>query len=324
MTYIIDLHQLWEESASLGAASQEEPQYRKNVVSVVVVATGSGALLLQTLNSVISQPFVREVIIVHCEENPAFDKALATFVRKHPKCYIVRGDKNKGLAALYNLGAQHACGQFLLLMKGNCLLAKNAMAKLLATGILKPSPWVVGVANKPTWHHLNPMGRLGALFSDPFDTLNVHGYQQEALPEVSLPGGGFHTYSIGPECLFLPTQSFLELKGLDKKCFHSTFHVDLCLRVHFAGGGVYRAREFDVHAFAPVKQSIMEALRNEWQGFCGRYHFYGKHIGKKNNKLLMLFVNGLLVIGFVFRSCLGLVPKRLSKKSKVKYDKLVN
>ncbi len=304
MTYIIDLQHLWEGSNPDTTGAQADVAARKNVVSVIVVASRSESLLIQTLQSVLAQQFVREVIIVNCEEQPSLEKALAKFVRNHPKCYHVRGHKNAGLAAAYNLGAQHASGQFLLFIKGNCILAKNATAKLLSTGMLKPAPWVVGAAEKPSEDAFKPLGMLSKLFANSFDALKYEGNQHQAIPEVSLPGGGFHAANIGPDCLFLSTQSFLELKGLDKKCFHSTFHMDLCLRIHYAGGGVYRAREFDVVAFKGTKQPFRAAMRNEWQAFCGRFHFYQKYVSRNTNKFLMVFIYGALAGGFMVR-CLG-------------------
>jgi len=319
LTYIIDLQRLWDGSgAESGAQEDAVATSRKNVVSVIVVASQSESMLLRTLRSVLAQQFVREVIIVNCEEQVAIEKALAKFVRNHPKCYIVRGHKNAGLAAAYNLGAQHASGQFLLFIKGNCVLDKNATAKLLSTGMLKPSPWVVGAAQKPMKEAFKPLSRIVSLFANSFDTLKYENNQHKALPEVSLPGGGFHASNIDPDCLFLSTQSFLELKGLDKKCFHSTFHMDLCLRIHFAGGGVYRARELDVISLAPEKETCAQELRCEWQAFCGRFHYFKKYVSKSTNKFLMLFIYAALGIGFVFRSLsclLGLfLPNRPTKK----------
>ncbi len=320
MTYIIDLQQLWEpvvgDSAS-STLSDKQLESRKNVVSVVVIAQFNEKLMKQALNSVLAQQFVREIIIVNCEENDSLEKMLSQFTSTHPRCYLVRGHKQAGLAAAYNLGAQHASGQFLLFMKGNCLLSKNGIAKLLATGIRKPAPWVVGTAEKNNALRFKPFGKIKKLFSNTLDSLHYQGQEHE----VSLAGGGFHAAHIGPECLFMATSSFMELKGLDKKCFHSTFHVDLCLRIHFAGGGVYSAREFEVVAVPGTLPSLVEDLRQEWQAFSGRTHFYKKYVRRTTNDVKMFFLYGALMIGFIARAffkLLGRLIPKSAKKPKIK------
>ncbi|MGD9592653.1 MAG: glycosyltransferase family 2 protein, partial [Candidatus Berkiella sp.] len=281
----------------------------------VVVSSVSESVLIQALKSVLAQQFVREVIIVNTQEQASIEKALTRFVRNHPKCYIVRGHQQAGLAASYNLGAQHACGQYLLFMKANCVLAKNATAKLLATGILKPTPWLIGAPEKPSTIVFKPLSRIMSLLENSFGALKYESQQLQDFPEVSLPGGGFHAASISPECLFLSAQSFLDLKGLDKKCFHSTFHKDLCLRIHFAGGGVYRAREFDVITFNANKPSSAATFRDEWQAFRGRFHFYQKYAGKQTNKFFMLFIYGALALGFISRTVANVLGLFLPKKT---------
>lgn len=314
MTYIIDLQRLWEGneagSASAAFANAQEGAH-KNVVSVIVVAEPNEAMLMRTLSSVLAQKFVREVIIVNCEALPSLEKALTKFTHRHPKCYLVKGHKHAGLAAAYNLGAQHASGQFLLFIRGNCLLAKHAIASLLATGLPKPAPWVIGAAEKKSHTPFKPLAKL---LANSFDMLKYENNQNNPLPEVSLPGGGFHAAHIAPDCLFMSTQTFLTLKGLDKKCFHSTFHVDLCLRVHFAGGGVYRARDFDVVACHGPGQTLAEGIRSEWQAFCGRYHFYQKYVSKRKNKIMVFFLYSALLVSLFGKVVLRLLASFYRKK----------
>ncbi|MBS0289723.1 MAG: glycosyltransferase family 2 protein [Proteobacteria bacterium] len=295
MTYILDLQRLWETNTSTNSVQTSEAR-KKNVVSVIVVCIANEKLLLQVLQSVLAQQYIREVIIVNGEEAPSLEVNLAAFTRLYPKCHVVTADKKAGLAAAFNLGASHASGQFLLFVNGNCILPKHAVNTLLATGIRKPTPWVVGgaqqIQDKPAW------GRLTKLFNA-LDVLKYEKNDNAFLPEVSLPGGGFHTSSLGPECLFLSAQSFLELKGLDRKCFHSTFHVDLCLRVHFAGGGVYRAKEVDLTTPPQLEHSLRDHIMMEWQALCGRYHFYKKHVSANTSIFLKGLHYGSLVLRFM-------------------------
>ncbi len=313
MTYILDLRRLWEgvtvssEAQEAAAAVYLDP--RKNVVSAIVVAHTNEPIILQTLQSVLAQQFIREVIIVNSEGSSSLEKTLAVFAKRHPKCHVVNGQKKDGLAAAYNLGAQYASGQYLLLFSGNCLLSKNAVLNMLATGIRKPAPWVIGGAES-----LKAQGRLKKLLSNSMHSLKYEN--QTSHPEVSLVGGGFHTSNVGPECLFLSTATFLELRGLDEKCFHSTFHTDLCLRIHYAGGGVYRAKDLNVVVCSETTLPLVAYVRKEWQGFCGRHHFYQKYVSNNTNKLFMGVLYAGIALHFIAKLSFGLLNIALSRPTK--------
>lgn len=302
MTYIIDLHKLWEEHTdnNVGARGGDvsiDP--RQNIVSVVVVATANETLLIQTLKSVLAQRFVREIIIVNCE--PAQSSSfLAKYIKLHPKCYVVSGHPKIGLAAAYNLGAQHASGQFLLFMTDACLLPKNAVMKLLSTGIRKTTPCVVGVEDK-TYCKEKAQVSWGAAIKGWLKTKSEKVFEANKLPEVSLPGGGVHATHVAPYCLFLNTKTFLGLKGMDKNCFHSTFHVDLCLRVHLAGGDVYWAKELDVVLQPSPRQSLRHFSNREWCALRGWYHYYKKYVSKYTNKSLMGVLYIVLMMHFLWK-----------------------
>ncbi len=322
MTYILDLQRLWEEGVSVSSESQEAAAAvyldpRKNVVSAIVVAHSNEPIMLQTLQSVLAQQFIRELIVVNCETSSSIEKTLNVFAKRHPKCHVVTGQKKAGLAAAYNLGAQYASGQFLLLFSGNCLLSKNAVLNMLATGIRKPAPWVIGGVDEKSspLFSLKPWGRLKKLLSNDLYSLKYENQNRSHL-EVSLVGGGFHASNVGPECLFLSTATFVELKGLDRKCFHSTFHKDLCLRIHYAGGGVYRAKDLNVIACSEPALSVGAYVRKEWQGFCGRHHFYQKYVSRNTNKILMGVLYAGIALHFIAKISFGLLNMALSRPSK--------
>jgi GT2 family glycosyltransferase len=310
------LQRLWESSAHVTPEQQQAAAKvyldpRKNLVSAIVVAHNDEDLLLQTLHSILAQQFLREVIIVNGEESASLDKALTKLAAHYPKCYLVNGQKNAGLAASFNLGARYASGQYLLFISGNGLLSKNAILHLLTTGIRKPTPWVIGTGEKdPLGEPGAFVGRLKKLFLRE-NALKYEHSHMKSFPEVSLAGGGYHASQIASECLFIPTQTYLDLSGLDKRCYHSTFHTDLCLRIHLAGGSVYRAREPLLVTRKGTPVAFGEHFRKEWQAFRGQLHFHQKHYGKLNNKLSQ----ALVYVSAAFRFVTRLVAAKFSKKS---------
>lgn len=321
MTYIIDLQRLWESSAHVTpeqqhAAAKAYLDPRKNLVSVIVVAHSDETLLLQTLHSVLAQQFLRELIIVNGEDSASLDKTLTKLAAQYPKCYLVNSQKNIGLVASFNLGARYASGQYLLFLSENALLSNNAILHLLTTGIRKPTPWVIGTGEQIVPEAPGAiLGRLKKLFLRE-NALKYEHHHKQSFPEVSLAGGGYHASQIASECLFIPTQTYLDLSGLDKRCHHSAFHTDLCLRIHIAGGGVYRAKESILVTRKGLSINFGEHFRKEWQAFRGQLHFYQKHYGKLNNKLWSAIVYASTAFRFVVRLMAAKFPKKSVKPSK--------
>jgi GT2 family glycosyltransferase len=317
LTYVIDLERLWADRG-VSATNQHKANSiyldpRQNVVSAIVVADSDEMKLMLTLQALLTQLFIRELIVVNCESNPALDRFLAKFATLNPKCYVVHGQKNMGLAAAYNLGAQYASGQFLLFLESTCVLEKNAVLEMLSTGIRKPLPWIIGAEDESCHNPKAAMTWLQAMHAWLNTSKTKEKLHHTSMREVSLPGGGFHVSNLASGCLFMPSKSFLELKGWDKQCFHTTFHYDLCLRVHLAGGGVYRAKELAFIQQARPKMTLKKGLALAWQACVGWQHYYNKYVRKSTNICALGLLQGLVLMRFFTGCCLLFSEKFFSK-----------
>ncbi|MGE3318989.1 MAG: glycosyltransferase family 2 protein [Candidatus Berkiella sp.] len=278
MTYVIDLKRLWDDRSPLTAsqrsvAAQVSLDPRQKVVSVIVAIQNEDMRFITTLQSALAQLMVRELIIVNCSQSPIVKEALAQFSTL-PRTLVVDGEGIRGLASAYNLGVQYASTPFLLLLDAYCLLPKDAVLKLLATGVRKQKPWVVGATSVKDSQDLVPLPLIKKYFS------NV---TNNNVPEVSLVGGGHFAQVVPAQCILIPTPTFLVLKGLDKQCFHAAFHWDLCLRVHEMGGSVFQAKEIALVALEPEWGGFSALFKQEWRSFLGWSHFYQKNIRKLTN-----------------------------------------
>lgn len=217
-----------------------------NVVSAIMVVQ-SHCNFQPSVLALLAQQHVREVIIVNASAFALCAANLAEFARAHPKCHVVPCAANAGLVAAYNQGIQYATCQFLLFVAQGCILPLQTVSKMLLTGAYKPGPWMVSVGNK----------------------------DMKPTAEVSLLGGGRHVPFVCPQCFLVPTKVFLALDGFDPHCFHSTFHLDLSMRVHLAGGGVYAINEMQESDAKP------KSLREKWQALKGWVHYYRKYLGNQ-------------------------------------------
>lgn len=288
MTYIIDLHRLWQEKLQTPAKARYaesglDPQ--KKMVSIILVVNPTEYdKFIKAMQSVLAQPFVREVIIVNNQGHPSVEAFLNQVTYQYPKCVVIPADEGVGLPDLFNQGAQYASCPYLLFLDSNCVLAEDAVYYMLLTGLQKPGPWVIGAQN----NNMLPL-RLG---------IRANPNIKRSMPEVSLPGGGFHIAQVHPQYVFMSSNTFMDLKGMDKHCFDSAFHYDLCLRVHLGGGGVYSPKDIRLVDFVePLK--LKPSLRREWQAFRGWCHFYRKHEPGTANKLKITAIYSLLMLRFL-------------------------
>ena len=302
MTYVLDLKRLWDDrtpvtASQRRAAANVHLDPRQRVVSVIVVIQNDDLCFIPTLHSVLSQLMVRELIVVNTLQSPAVEEALTHFVHQHPRTILVSGHKASGLAGAYNLGVQYASTPFLLFLDANCLLPKDTVLHLLATGVRKPRPWVIGATEVKTPTDFVP---TVPAFKKYFSKLT-----QNNVPEVSLPGGGHYAHVVPSQCILIPTPTFAELKGLDKRCYHTTFHWDLCLRVHEMGGSVYRAKGVVLVINQPQISGFRALFTKEWQSFQGWNRFYQKNFSKLTN----VFSAGYFYGALTLMSCLSFCRK---------------
>lgn len=311
MTYVLDLKRLWDDQTPLTAsqckaAASVHLDPRQRVVSAIVAIQHNDLRFVQTLHTVLAQLMVRELIVVNATTSAAVEEALTQFSYQHPRTIMVAVNPESGLAAAYNLGAQYASTPYILFLDAYCSLPKDTVLHLLATGVRKARPWVVGAASVKT-----PMGFKPRVpvFKNYFSKMT-----QSDLPEVSLAGGGHYADIVPSQCILLPTQTFSELKGLDKRCYHAAFHWDLCLRVHEMGGSVFQAPNVVLTACEPEGADFQTLLLKEWQSFQGWKHFYHKNFSKLTN----LFAAGLFYLSLTLMVGTSVCRKLCQQWSKSK------
>src|SRR5947208_1339710 len=104
--------------AASGAAS---------AISVVMVSYHTGATLWASLERVLADPAVGQVVLVDNGNDAATQAELARRAAATPRLIIVSGHGNVGFAAGCNRGARLATGQFLLLLNPDCLIEPGSL-----------------------------------------------------------------------------------------------------------------------------------------------------------------------------------------------------
>ncbi len=115
-----------------------------NAVSVVMVTYHTGPVLFEAIEAVLSQDGLYEFILVDNGNPPEVVAQIERRTAENDRLIWLSGHGNIGFAAGCNLGAKSARGEYLLLLNPDSILAPGGLRNLLAEGIGRPRPWMLG------------------------------------------------------------------------------------------------------------------------------------------------------------------------------------
>lgn len=280
MAHIIDLHSAWQQASRQVSLIQRhalKTHRRLYRISVIFVAKGTEEAILLSLNTILSQDLIREIIIVSCTASVSLNDKLHDIAREHPRVFLLLQSPDLSLSKAYNLGLRHSTSKYLLLVAAPYLLPKNIVFELLAPGLTKPSHWIMGIQSA-LYASFDPFFR--------FQNNNFYKQKNSVLEKEQI----HHVISVMPHCLLVSYDMVREMGALDTACNDSNVLLDLCLRVHAAGGDVFShvvlKQPSASLSTAGVSLKQLDSLWKSW------HHYYQKHFSqnyKKHHALRLYF-----------------------------------
>lgn len=215
---------------------------REACVSVVIVSYHTGPVLWHTMESVILQEALQELIIVDNGNPEGPKERLEEMARYNPKIHLIRGQQNVGFAAGCNLGVNAAQGKYVLLLNPDCILSENALSSMC--DILEKYPEVAVVGPRI----INPDGteqrgsrrmlltpftalvellKLHKLFprSRYFSSFHQHNIPLSSESPVVVP-------AISGACMFMKRRTYERFGGFDERYFLHVEDLDFCYTLH--------------------------------------------------------------------------------------------
>ncbi len=211
-------------------------------VSIVIVSYNTREMTLAAIASV-----VRETRDVTCEiivvDNASTDGS-ADAIANHPaQTALIQLADNIGFGRANNLGAQHATGNYLLLLNPDTIVTDRAIDRLAAFARENPQALIWGgrtifadgrLNPASCWQRMTPWNLamrasgLAALFpnSPVFNPEAYGGWPRDSVREVDIVSGCF---------LLLPRSTWQKLGGFDPVFFMYGEEADLCLRARRIG-----------------------------------------------------------------------------------------
>jgi len=312
LTHVIDLQRLWQSSTSRQGVGSKT--VLKKIVSVIVVVTRIDVILAHTIQSVLAQEFIGEVILVNASGLASLSEALESVISAYPRCYVTPAQGRLSLAQAQNLGSRYASGQYLFFLNQNVVLPKHAVEQLLFMGMNKTLPWISAIQGEVQ------SGISVSKLTNQFKEIYFYSAHQNRA--VTLQGGGIDACILNSPAFLIPTKAFIELKGFDKKYRHYFHHYDLGLRAMLAGGGIYQHATLQIQRmhFQPLSLSVL--MKQTWQCFIEGIQFYRKYIGSQSN----LFKKSVFYVRWMLSNISECAHQALTwfKQSKRRVKKVVS
>lgn len=214
-------------------------------VSAVMVSYHTGAVLRDSLQRLLGESSVGELIVVDNGNDAASAAFLDRLGERDARVRVVRGHGNVGFAAGCNIGASYANLPFLLLLNPDCVIDPGTVDRLLATEADAPGDWIatprlIDAEGREQRggrrNHATPLNcliegtRLDRLLprQPSRDRINLH---RRPLPDAPI-----EVPSISGAFMLMPTRTFDRLGGMDERYFLHFEDLDFCLRLARAGG----------------------------------------------------------------------------------------
>jgi GT2 family glycosyltransferase len=262
----------------------EAPDFLKirRGVSVIMVVYRTGQALEESLDCVLRDALVDELVVVDNGSSECEAQALRRLADRDGRVTLVSGHGNVGFARGANLGARRAKGDLLVFLNPDAFLQPGCVAELVREIEDRPVPCIVGsrVLNADRTEQrgarrgdITPMSALLSLSGlarkiPGWRKFEVH-WEGESLPDQPAPAP-----TISGACFCMRREDFEAMAGFDEKYFLHVEDVDLCWRVRRDGGTVLFHPKAEVIHLGHT--SLASPLRVEFHKGVGLARYFRK------------------------------------------------
>lgn len=276
-------------------------------VSVVMVVYMTGEALQQSVECVLADPLVDELVVVDNGSTKSEAARLKRLADGDRRVRVIQGQGNVGFARGANLGARAACGEVLVFLNPDAFLQADCIAELAQAIEGRPVPCLVGgrVLNSDRTEQrgarrgditpvsaLLSLSRLAAAIPA-LRRYEVH-WESEAAPEdvIAVP-------TISGACFCMRREDFDAVQGFDEGYFLHVEDVDLCWRVRQSGGDVLFQPKAEVVHLGHTSHA--SPLRVEFHKGVGLARYFRKRAETWGESLVAWLISPLIVCTAIAR-----------------------
>ena len=282
--------------------SNAASSYLGKTVSVVLVTYNTGPVLFKSIESILSQEALGDLIIVN-NGNPREDlERLESIERKDERVKVFSGHGNIGFSAGCNLGAKSASGSCLMLFNPDCIMASETLVKLLNIGKNKMRPWMLGCRLVGSDGKEQSGSRRRALTPvTAFITVFSPDWVFRLLPKLNRLNFNLNPITVDTEkvptisgaCMMLPTDDYWALNGMDEEFFIHLDDIDFCHRFRRNKGEIFYVPS--IRVIHDLSTSRASQIFIEWHKARGFMIYFNKNFSSVNSFIVMLIKLGILI-----------------------------
>lgn len=295
--------------------------------SVVMVSYHTGAVLFPAIRSVLAQSHLAELVLVDNGNPRDVVEQLQEMAASDSRLKLLTGGGNVGFGRGNNAGAKLATGTFLLLLNPDSMLPPEALKEMMLAFDEVPGAMLAG-ANLQNPDGTEQRGGRRQLLTPATavsEALMLHRISKKFTRVNSRPKMPSHTHeveAISGACMMLRRADYEKLGGFDPKFFLHVEDMDLCMRVHKAGGKVICVPRVKVTHMLSTSGEVSSRFI-EWQKTKGFVRYFHKHFGGAKQLPLTLLADLGILVRFVLR-LLAAPLKRMVGKCRGRAQKLAS
>ena len=285
-------------------------------VSVVMVVYMTGEALQQSIECVLADALVDELVVVDNGSTRMEAARLKRLADSDARVRLVQGQGNVGFARGANLGARTAAGDVVVFLNPDAFLQPGCVAELLRAIEGRPVPSMVGgrVLNADRTEQrgarrgdITPVSALLSLSHlsrriPAWRRYEVH-WESEAPPEAVIP-----VPTISGACFCMRREDFEAVQGFDEGYFLHVEDVDLCWRVRQEGGAVLFQPKAEVIHLGHTSHA--SPLKVEFHKGVGLARYFRKRAESLGERLLALLLSPIIVCTAIARPMIWRVRGR--------------
>ncbi|MBM3601326.1 MAG: NAD-dependent epimerase/dehydratase family protein [Alphaproteobacteria bacterium] len=289
------------------------PAAEQDDVSVVMVTYNTGDAIRASIDSVLCQRNLRELIIVD-NGNDAVIFRYLQMMSKDPRITLISGHGNVGFSRGCNIGAQLARGKYLLLLNPDCVLEPDTFPLIIDSLSGRAEPWMatVRVVNSDGSEQrgcrrtlASPQQWLVEAFRLYLLAPRYFGEKRVNLRDLPCPESITPVPAISGAFMFMRRDMFFELDGLDPAYFLHFEDLDFCMRLTKSNGRIF---------FFPQKKCLhikgtsdVSPLAIELYKARGLWLYFRRFYSANISLPVLGFVWGVLASGLIAKGLGGLV-----------------
>ena len=280
---------------------QREPRAATGIrplVSVLLVNFNGGALLCESVRSVLASSIPVEVLI---SDNGSTDGSLQLLYHlfgRDPRVRVIENGVNHGFARANNISLPHAVGNYVLFLNSDCIIQPDTLQRMYQTMEAYPDVGMAGCLIRnpdgseqagcrravPTpWRASMRVLHLNRLFpNDP----HFHSF---VLTHESLPVHPVSIEAISGAFMFVRRAALEQVGPLDEGYFLHCEDLDWCMRFRETGWKIMFVPGVDVIHFKG-QSSKTRPIRVLWYKHKGMIRFYRKFFRRQYGWMMMVLV----------------------------------